>query len=166
MSNLSQAWATSNQQYTIDLTPAAAGLAHDSARTGAILDLGGLAPVRDVLVFLKAKASGAVGSDKIVNWFAAGCVDGGTLFSGSAAVDTTYTTFSGNLVQYPNVRIGPALAAYDTTQQYAGPFSLASMFGGVLPQKVILGVWNRTNVALTNSDTENEVRYQVVYDTF
>lgn len=157
-----QGWSTDNQQYTIDLTPSGAGLAHDSARTGAILTISNFAAVQDILVFIKAKASATVGSDKLVNWFAAGSVDGAT-FTGAVAIDSTYTTFASNLVQYPNVLFGRPVAAQDTSQQYGGPFSLALLFGGVLPKYVILGVHNRTNVALTNSDSENEVRYQVVY---
>lgn len=157
-----QGWGSDNQQYTIDLTPAGAGLAHDSARTGAVLNISAFSAVQDILVFIKAKASGAVGSDKLVNWFAAGSVDNST-FTGNVAVDTTYTSFASDLDQYPNVLFGRPVAVQDTAQQYGGPFSLALLFGGVLPKYVILGLHNRSNVALTNSDTENEIRYQVVY---
>lgn len=158
-----QGWGTSAQAYSIDLYPSSVALAHDSARTGAILDLSTFDAVQDVLIFIACKASGAVGSDKILNWFAAGCVDGGTLFGGSVAASTTYATFSTNLVQYPNVTFGRPVSVADTTQQYSNPYSLGALFGYVLPQKVIIGVHNRSNVALTSNNTDNYIKYQIVY---
>ena len=161
----SQAWGTAAQAYSIDLYPSSVALAHDSARTGAILNLSALEAVQDVLIWISGKASGAVGSDKLLNWFAAGCVDGGTLFTGNIAASTTYATFSANLVQYPNLlpMYGSPVALQDTSLQYGGPFSLAARFSYVLPTHVILGVHNRSNVALTSNNTDNLIKYQVIY---
>lgn len=158
-----QGWGNSGQAYAVDMTPSGSGLAHDTVTFGPALNIKGLGVVQDILIFIKVKASTTVGSDKVCNWCAAGSVDGGVTYTGNVTAGSTIATFSSDLDQYPNVIFGRPVAVQDTAQQYGGPFSLALLFGGVLPEYAILGVHNRTNVALTNSDTENAVLYQVIY---
>jgi hypothetical protein len=166
-SNVTQLWGTHSQAYSLDWTPSSSGLAHDSAIVGEALTLSGKTPIRDVLVSVQCKGTSTLGSDYAVHWFAAGSVDNGSTYTGGvAANDSEYATFSNNTDKYPHLRFGPSIPVKDTSAiQKGGPFSLAALFGGVLPEKVILGVWNRTNQPLTNSDTDNKITYQVVYDS-
>jgi len=156
-----QGWGTAAQSYEAANFSA---LANGSARTGPILTLSDKT-LLDVLIFIRCKVTaGAVADPKIVGWFAAGTVDGGTTFSGGAAANATTASFSSDLSIYPNVRFGMPLAfqVYNVFQ-YAGPFSLAALFGYVLPTHVILGLHNQTGQALTTSATDNYIQYQTVH---
>ena len=159
-----QGWGTNAQHYALDFYKSTTAVAHDEAVIGPALNIRGLGNVQDILIFIKAKASGAVGSDKLLNWFAAGSVDGGTTYTGGLTADQAdIATFSANLVAYPNVIFGRPVAMQGTSQQNGGPFSLAALFGGVLPEYVLIGIHNRANVALTGNNTDNDILYQVVY---
>lgn len=158
-----QGWGTNAQHYALDFYRSSTAVAQDEAATGPAFNIKALGTVQDILIYIKCKASTTVGSDKVVNWFAAGSVDGGSTYSGALAADTDYSTFASNLVQYPNVIFGRPVAVQDTSQQYGGPFSLAMLFGGVLPEYCIIGIHNRTNVSLTGNNTDNDVLYQVIY---
>lgn len=160
-----QGWGTNAQHYALDFYKSTAALAHDEACFGPALNIGALGNVQDILLFFKVKPNGTVGSDYLCNWFAAGSVDGGTTYTGGVTSDMAdVSTFSSDTDAYPNVIFGRPIACKgNTEQQYGGPFSLAMLFGGVLPQYVIIGVHNRTNVSLTGNNTDNDVLYQVVY---
>jgi len=48
---------------------------------------------------------------------------------------------------------------------YFGPFSVASLFGGVCPQKFVVVVTQSTAQALETTDDPNQVYYQGIYHT-
>lgn len=156
-----QGWGTASQTY---LSTELNSLASGSAITGAVLNLSALT-LQDVLIFVAGGCVTAAADPKVINWFAAGSVEGGSAgtFSGDVAAGTTYTSFTANVVQYPNVRFGMPVAVQSITQVHkGGPFSLAALFGYVLPAYVILGVHNNTGSnALLSSG--NYLRYQTVH---
>lgn len=117
---------------------------------------------------------GTVTADGTISVFAYASMDGGTIYSGGlAGTDETITwgtTPSTSSVEgYNNLRLLGVISV-DTTDddndiEFAG-FSVASVFGGVMPEKWGIVVLNETGVALHATGTNNEFHYQgIKYDS-
>jgi hypothetical protein len=136
-------------QLTITLN----SLSNNSARQSAVLDNTSNL-YTDILIGGGFKtASGSLGSNPVVNVWAAAITDGtnyggsngsNTLGGGDAAFAMPSNT--GNLVLLASVPINASAAT-----EYMEPRSLAAAFGGTTPPKVVIIVQNSTGLALDSS---------------
>ena len=137
------------------LTCTMANLATGAARTSDAQDNSGSAlRALDALLSVKlAINSGAdTGNDNAVYVYLYGTEDDTNFTHNATGVDAAYTlatsTEAGNL-------IGPYVIDFPTATNHAihvgGPWSVANAFGGNLPRKWGIIVWNRTNGSLSTS---------------
>ncbi len=147
--------ATTNIKYSsfTQLTVTLNSLTSGSARQSNVLDNSSNLYL-DILVGGGFKtASGSLGNNPVVNVWASGFTDG-TNYGGSYGSNTlgggdaafTMPTNTGNLVLVAAVPINSSASA-----EYMEPRSLASAFGGTLPQKVVIVVQNSTGLAFDSS---------------
>jgi hypothetical protein len=140
-----------------------ASLANNSARASAAVDNGSNL-YSDVLVFLKLKsASSGTTSTGYVNVYAYGSVDGGTTYSeGLAGSDASAT-----LTSPPNVRlIGVVSMVAVSTTYYSALMSVASAFGGVMPDRWGIIVENKSGGAFDSTEGNHAKLYQGVYGQY
>jgi hypothetical protein len=119
----------------------------------------------DALVMLQAKLqTGTPASDKAIYCYAYGTVDTSTptypdkVTGADAAItldDPTQLKLLGTIF---------AFAAGGLTYK-GGPWSVASVFGGVLPQKWGIVVRNFTNITLTATEGDHKKLWQGIYAT-
>ncbi len=147
--------ATTNIKYAsaTSLTITLNSLSNSSARQSAVLDNSSNLYL-DVLIGGGFKtASGTLGTNPAVVIWVSGLTDG-TNYGGSNGSNTlgggdasfTMPSNTGNLVLLAQVPINAAAAT-----EYMEPRSLASAFGGTLPQKVVVVVQNSTGLSLDSS---------------
>jgi hypothetical protein len=113
------------------------------------IDLAGLDNALDLLVSARLRtAAGSIGSDPYCHIFAAAPADG---------------------ISYPDdpdnwQPVGKAIdvPAADTVA-YSSQFSVAQSFGGVLPARLRLALYNKTGLALNATTSDVDLYYQVVY---
>jgi hypothetical protein len=114
----------------------------------------------DALVFLQVRTgSGAIGNDKAVYVYAWGIVDataGPTYPDAVTGSDAAVTLNDPTQLPLLGVVFCPAA----TTTYKAGPWSVASCFGGVLPQKWGIVVRNYTGIALSATEGDHKKLYQ------
>lgn len=148
-------YGTANQLMTITLTSLASAASRGSAAVDNSTTL-----FLDALVIVRSKtASGTIGGDKCLYVYAYGSVDGGTTYGGAA----TGTDAAITLASPPNVRlIGIVNMPASATQYDSSPLSVASAFGGNLPQKWGIIVNNATGLALSATGTDHVVQWQGV----
>jgi hypothetical protein len=140
--NILQKYGTSNQSITCTIT----SLANNGQRGSAAID-NSTNLFLDALVFVKVKTSTSSATGT-VNVYAYGTADGGTTYSDGV----TGTDAGQTLTVPPNVRlIGVINAVANTTTYSAGPFSVASAFGGVMPDHWGIVVENKTGATLDAS---------------
>lgn len=157
--NLLMGYGTSNQTVTITL----GSLANSSARQSVYID-NTANLYDDYLIFAKLKSGGsgvlATGSAGI---YVAASVDGGTTYAdGANGTDAAIT-----LTVPPNaLLIGYLNMVANATTYYGGPFSVARVFGGVVPARFSIIVDNRTAAALDATNGNHAITYQGVYFTY
>lgn len=152
-SDIKTKYGTQGQTLTATLASLASGSARESAsidnRTNLFLD---------ILLFLQLKTgAGTIGSDAYAYVYAAGTVDDGTTWpdtvtGADAAITLNATT---QLRLLGAVWLGAASTTYK-----AGPWSLASVFGGVVPAEWSIVVKNNCGVALSATEGDHKKLYQ------
>lgn len=152
-------YGASNQTITITI----ASLANNGAQQSNVIsntsDL-----FLDDLVFLKIKSpASSTSASGYINVYAAGSCDGGTLYSDGA----TGSNGSITLTSPPNVKpIGIINVVANGTTYYAGPFSVGSAFGGILPEKWSLIIENKTGGTLDTTGGNHSVFYQGILSQY
>lgn len=108
------------------------------------------APIIDIMIGMKLKTiTGSLQTNPAVFIYAATPADG-----------TNYPVLNRNglmLVGRP-IRVDTALVT-----EFSNQFSLAAAFGGILPEKFQIAIFNDAGLALTDVANENEVFLQTVF---
>jgi len=144
MSTVKSSYGTSNQAITCTIT----SLANNGQRGSTAIDNTSNLFL-DALVQVKVKSAGsATSATGTVNIYAYGTADGGSNYSdGVSGTDSSAT-----LTSPPNVRIiGVINVVANSTTYIGGPFSVASAFGGILPDHWGIVVENKTAATLDAS---------------
>lgn len=145
MADIKTKYGANNQAITITLT----GLADDAVRASLAIDFSALL-FFDALVQLKIHTGnvGAPAGDKNCIIYAYGTADGGITYSGGATgADAAYGAIAGQLItNCPTLGYINVDAQNETFE--SDVFSLASAFGGVLPQKGGIIVLNQIGQTL------------------
>lgn len=155
MATIKPLYGSNGQGITVTL----ASLSSASARASATID-NTTNLFDDVLVqlIIKSGASG-VTSTGVVNVYAAGSVDGGTTFAENATGSDAGIT----LTVPPNAKlIGQINMVATAHTYYSEPFSVASAFNGVLPQKFVIIVENQSGGAFDATEANHTKQYQGV----
>jgi hypothetical protein len=152
-STIKAVYGASAQAITATLASLASGSARESAAIDNRTDL-----FLDALVFLQLKTgAGTIGADPFAYVYAAGTVDDGTTWpdtvTGANAAITLNPTTQLRLLGVV------ALTAASTTYK-AGPWSIASVFGGVMPAEWSIVVKNNCGVALDATEGNHKKLYQ------
>lgn len=157
MANVLEVFGTNNQVITCTL----ASLASAGAREGVVVD-NTTNLFLDALVMFKFKthASSAPTGDKAMYLYAYGTVDNGTTYP-----DTVTGADAGLTLNSPgNLRLlGAVYAAAAATTYKGGPFSVASVFGGVLPARWGVVVQNATGFSIDATGGSHVINWQGVY---
>ncbi len=148
MADIKSKYGTSNQAITITLT----SLADDGVRASTAVDNSSNLFL-DALVQLKIHTGnvGAPAGDKNVLVYAYGTADGGTTYSGGATgTDAAYSGVAGQLItNCPLLGIVSVDAQNETFE--SDVFSVASAFGGVMPDHWGIIVKNQVGQTLGTS---------------
>lgn len=146
MSTVKALYGSNNQAITCTLT----SLANASGSNGAGQSSAAVDNTTnlflDALVMVKIKtSSSALANDKAVYIYAYGTSDGGSDYTdGAPGTNTSFTA-----TNPPNVKLIGVINAVSTSTTYVGgPFSVASAFGGVLPDHWGIFVVNYTGQTL------------------
>lgn len=117
----------------------------------------------DALVEVCVETStGTIANDRGVHVLVYASVDGGTNYSSRCTgSDAAYTLDDPTALRYAIYIPTPAVS----TVYRCAPFSVAELFGGVLPQRWGLVVLNYSGVSLTASTSNNYSKYQGVTQT-
>ena len=156
MSDIKAKYGTSNQAITVTL----ASLANNSARASTAVDnTSNLFLDALVAINIKTGASGT-SSTGYVNVYAYGTADGGTNYTEAATGSDAAIT----LVVPTNLRlIGSLNCVANATTYKAGPFSVAAVFGGAMPDKWGIVIENKTGGTLDGTEGSHLKVYQGVY---
>ena len=158
MSDIKQAFGTSNQTITITL----ASLTNTSSRASTVIDNSSNL-FNDALVYVIVKTgAGTPATTPYLNIYAYATANGGTNYTeGATGTDAGIT-----LVSPTNLKlIGIINTPSASTSYSSGPFSVASVFGGVLPQKWGVIIQNNQGQTLDSTSGNHSVFYQGVYAT-
>lgn len=110
----------------------------------------------DVLVGGKVTTDPLTSTGDYIDVYAAGSIDGGTTFSGDATgTDVDFAGVTENLKFVGRI----ATESASTTYEF-GPFSLASAFGGTVPEDWCILIDNESDDALDSVAGGHEVHYQ------
>lgn len=144
MSTIKAAYGTSNQSISCTIT----SLANNGQRGSAAIDNTSNLFL-DAFVFVQVKsAASSTSASGFVNVYAYGSADGGTTYSDAV----TGTNAGQTLTVPPNLRlIGVINVVANSVTYDGGPFSVASAFGGVLPDHWGIVVENKTGATLDAS---------------
>lgn len=156
MASIKEAFGTSNQTITCSL----ASLANNGARASTVIDNSSNLFL-DALVQLTVRSGPASTSTTgVVYVYVYATADGGTTYSdGATGSDADITLTSPN-----NVRlIGVINIVSNATSYKSSPMSVASAFGGILPEKWGIIVENRTGGTLDSTEGSHAKFYQGVY---
>lgn len=93
--------------------------------------------------------SGTLSGDENVYVYAYGSTDLTNYSGGVTGSDASYSLQTGGVTVLPLIGVCPILAA--STTYYAGPYSVAQAFGGMLPERWGIVVVNYTGIALASS---------------
>jgi hypothetical protein len=148
MSDIKARYGTGNQPIAVTIN----GLANDAKRESAVVD-NSADCFLDALVQVKIATNTTADStgDKSVYIYAYGTVDGGAACSGNASGSDA--TFGADPQQLSNCRlIGVVYAPTQNKIYESDLMSVASAFGGFLPQQWGIIVHNRTGQTLKTSD--------------
>lgn len=165
MSDIKTAYGASNQALACTIT-SLANSTTGAGRASTAIDNTTNKPL-DILLFGKVKTSAsALANDKTVYLHAYATADGGTTYTdGITGTDAAFTATVDSSGKYPALLVpirGVYTPAVSTTYSF-GPFSLASCFGGALPDHVGVFVLNMTGQALDAS--VGSLWWQYVYAT-
>lgn len=153
MSTIKALYGTNNQAITVTL----ASLTTGSSRASTVVDNTSNL-FMDALVFLNIK-SGASGttSTGYVTIYAYGTSNGGTNYTeGASGTDAALTLTSPTNLKL----VGIINVVASATTYSAGPFSIASAFGGQLPDKWGIVVQNNTGGSLDSTEGNHLKIYQ------
>lgn len=103
--------------------------------------------------------TGTSGADKGLTVYAYASIDAATTYTESASGSEGSYTMATDRQLRP---IGFIPATVTSATLKAGPFSVAAAFGGVLPERWGIVVYNNTGIALS---TGNVIKHQGVYAT-
>lgn len=148
MSTLKIQYGSANQAIAVTIN----GLASDAKRASATVD-NSTNCFLDALVQVTIATNIAADStgDKAVHVYAYGTADNGTTYSGNASGSDA--AFGTDPQQLNNCRlIGVVYAPTQNKIYQSDPMSIASAFGGVLPQRWGIIVHNKTGQTLKTSD--------------
>lgn len=159
MADIKAAFGTSNQSITITLN----SLADDAYRASTAVDNSSNLYL-DALVQVKILvSSSAPTGESVVNVWAYGTADGGTTYSGGATgTDAAYGGVAGQNIN--NARLIGVIHCDAASETFESDvMSVASAFGGVLPDHWGIIVQNQLGAALESSGCS--AFYQGVYAT-
>lgn len=161
MSDVKTAYGSSNQALTITLTSLADS--STAGRESTVVDNGSNLWL-DVLISAKIKTanSGSIAAPSSVFLYAYASTDNGTSYP-DAATGTDAAITLNNPTQLK--LLGVIYAAAINTQYKGGPWSLAALYGGKMPQKWGVVVVNDSGTALSATGSDHGVWYQGVYAT-
>ena len=148
MADIKAKYGASNQAITITIN----SLTNDAKRESGAVD-NSVNCFLDALVQVKIATNTASDStgDKSVYVYAYGSADGGTGYSGNAS--GTDAAFGTDPQQLTNCRLIGAVYAPTQNKVYRSDLlSVASAFGGILPQRWGIVVHNKTGQTLKSSD--------------
>jgi hypothetical protein len=161
MATVKTAYGTSGQALTITLTSLAdatsAGRESTSVSNSTDLFL-------DVLISAKIKTqnSGAISAPSAVFVYAYGSVDGGSEWPDTVTgTDAAITLNSPTQLKL----LGAIYVAAINTTYKGGPWSLAALYGGRMPEKWGVVVVNDCGTALSATGSDHAVEWQGVYAT-
>lgn len=139
------------------ITCSVASLANNSARESTAIDNTSNVFV-DALVFLQIKTGAAsTATTGFANIYAYGTCNGGTDYSDNASGTDAAIT----LTSPPNMKlIGVINMVANATTYYAGPFSIASAFNGILPTNWGIVVENKCGGTLDTTAGNHAIYYQ------
>lgn len=155
MADIKQKFGTSNQTITITV----ASLANNGARASTVIDNSTNLFI-DAMLFVKVKSAAAsTASTGSVAVYAYGTSDGGTTYTeGASGTDASIT-----LTSPTNARlVGVINVVANSTTYYGGPFSVASAFGGTLPEKWGVILVNLSGATLDATGGNHSVIYEGV----
>lgn len=157
MANINTGYGTQNQAVTITLI----NLASAAARQSTVVDSTVNKPL-DVLLSGKITTGAtSVASPFLVNVYVFATTDGTTYTEGAGASDAAITLVSPtNLILLGQIN-APAI----TTAYSAGPWSIASAFGGSMPEKWGIVVENQTGRIFDATAGHYAFQYQEIYQT-
>ena len=144
MATIKPLYGTSNQAITCTITSLASAAFRQSATIDNSTNL-----YLDILVTLKAKSNAAgVSATGTLELYAGGMTDGLSLDGGLSGSDAAYTPPVTVNSRPANLKFCGLLNLNGNAQTDQATFSLAQAFGGELPQKFALAVYNNTGAAL------------------
>jgi len=120
----------------------------------------------DFLISGKVTTGTSPTAAKQIEVWAVGSWDGTNwpdVFDGTDSAETVTSVDIKNAI-CRNVTI-MATSATSNVAYFFGPVSLATVFGGVVPPKVVIFVVHNTGVALNATSGNHQVRIQPVYET-
>jgi hypothetical protein len=118
----------------------------------------------DVQVVVKVKSAGSsTSATGYVNVYAFGSVDGGTTYTESAGASDAGIT----LTSPTNARlIGVINVVANATTYVGGPMSVASAFGGKMPDHWGIIVENKSGAALDSTEGNHAKQYRGIYGQY
>ena len=160
MANVKTAYGTAGQALTITLTSLAdsSTAGRESTAVSNVTDA-----FLDVLVTCKIKTStGTISAPSAAFVYAYATVDGGSEWP-----DTVTGTDAAITLNNPTQLklLGAVYAAAVSTTYKGGPWSLAALYGGRMPERWGVVIVNDTGVALTATGSDHAVEWQGVYAT-
>lgn len=161
MADVKTAYGSNGQALTITLTSLADS--STAGRESTVVD-NSSNKFLDALVTCKIKTqnSGSIASPSAVFVYVYATVDGGSEYPDTVTGSDAAITLN-NPTQLQLV--GTVYAAAINTTYKGGPWSIASLYGGRMPEKWGIVVVNDTGTALTSTGSDHVVEYQGVYAT-
>ena len=157
MADVRTAYGTSGQAITITLT----SLADAAGREGVVVS-NTADKYLDALLTAKIKTqnSGSISAPSAVFVYAYGSVDGGTEYPDAVTgADAAITLNSPTQLKLLGIVY---VAAINTTYK-GGPWSVASLYGGKMPEKWGIVVYNDCGTALSATGSDHVVEWQGIY---
>lgn len=157
MANINTAYGTQNQALTITLV----SLASAAARQSTVVDSTANKPL-DALVSGKITTGAtSVAAPFLVNVYVFATTDGSTYTENAGASDAAITL----VVPTNLILLGQINAPSVTTAYYGGPWSVASAFGGSMPEKWGIVVENQTGRVFDATTGHYAFQYQEIFET-
>lgn len=158
MSDIKTAYGSNGQAFTITLASLTSSAT--AGRESTAIDNTG-DKFLDVLVFLKIKTgSGAAANDQAVIVYVYGTVDNGSTWPDAVTGSDAAITFN-SPTQLSE--LGRVYAPTATTTFKGGPWSVARLFGGVMPAKWGIAVRNYQGQTLSATGGDHAALYQGIY---
>lgn len=142
--------------FTITLT----SLADTSSRQSTAVDVDGGGSQIDCFVMCQTNGQASGNDYCFVYVFGALDTSSNEFTDGAGASDAAFTT--ANILNSPQLGV---IAMNATTAVKAGPFSVASAFGGFLPAEIGLIVNNESAAALSATAADHDFEYDTLYVT-